>query len=1431
MHKDRLIVVLGMHRSGTSAITRGLKVMGVGLGERMMPPNEEVNAKGFWEDVDINALNIEILKAIDSDWFCLAPIEASHVDKLRNSGYLLRAVELLRKKINGTQIFAFKDPRVAKLLPFWKEVFNHCQLNVNYVIALRHPLSVVKSLAKRDGFVAEHSYLLWLGHVLESLVGSAGRPRLVVDYDLLMQAPDGELQRIAKEFNLEIDPIELQNYKTDFLDQGLRHSAYASTDLLLDTACPAVVREVYNALLHASSNQFSIDDNALQCQISRWSDEFERIRTSLVLADKLLFQKVIAVKNESELAGQISSLNQTVTERDGQIKSLSQAVAEREDQVSSLNQTVTERDGQISSLIDETVRRGEWAMRLTAELEHERTQFHVLASSNSWFITKPLRETRRWFTAPKQQTKRYLKGALSLTKKLYQSLPLSYKTKATHRNALAKYFPKLLLVSGSHSATIPALALPEVSQAMPMESLNQVEFVKTIDLPTSENPYVSIIIPIYGQIDYTLRCLSSIAENAPQVPFEVIIVDDCSPDNSVKILSEVKGIRLIRNAQNQGFIRSCNAGSSVAKGEYLYFLNNDTEVTTGWLDALLRTFHDFPGTGLAGSKLVYPDGRLQEAGGIIWQDGSAWNFGRFQDPQLPVYNYAREVDYCSGASIMVPKALFNELGGFDEHYLPAYCEDSDLALKIREKGYRVIYQPQSTVVHFEGITSGTDITHGTKAYQVENSRKIYERWQRRLSTHQAPGTDVDNAKDRSATRRVLVLDLCTPTPNQDSGSIDAYNHMLLFREMGFQVTFIPEDNFLYMHDYTSALQSVGIEMLYAPYITNVEQHVREFGHRYDLVFISRPTTFERQIKTIRKYCIKSKVLFHTVDLHFLRMNREADLLKSKKMMLAAEEMKQRELALISQADITTVLSSEELALLKNLLPNERIRLLPYSRYIKGTNNGFNERRDIVFVGGYQHAPNVDAVQYFVDEIMPLLRQRLPGVRFYAVGSKPPAEIQALASEDVVIAGFIEDLTPLLDRKRVSVAPLRYGAGIKGKIGTAMAVGLPVVATSLAAEGMSLTNGENVMVADGPEQFAEALVSLYQDEALWRHISHNGLQFAGKAWGAETAWEILTSILADLCIWPNRSAHPLSLYSEVLDPREWAATVKNGLLPIGSVTTRKDYFQLLETSAQLKENDQIAIKLLAQVDGEEFTVDGFCVPCNKKVSFLVDMKSGGQQHADGWTPNWRERLECPLCHMNNRQRLVATLVKQELSNRQGKSVYFMEQVTPIFNWANKTFKQHQLIGSEYLGHEYSGGTVINGIRHEDVENLSFSDGQIELIVSNDVFEHVPNPTIAFAECARVLSPSGIMLSTIPFHSEKELTAIRAKIINGNVEHLSPPAFHGNPVSSDGSLVFNDFGWDLLRVIKDSGFSDVAVDVYASLEYGHFGHGQLVFRACK
>jgi len=466
---------------------------------------------------------------------------------------------------------------------------------------------------------------------------------------------------------------------------------------------------------------------------------------------------------------------------------------------------------------------------------------------------------------------------------------------------------------------------------------------------------------------------------------------------------------------------------------------------------------------------------------------------------------------------------------FDEHYLPAYCEDVDLAIKIRDKSYRVIYQPMSTVIHHEGVTSGTDTSQGTKAHQVENMRKVYERWKNYLQSHQPAGMDIDNAKDRRATHRVLVIDHCTPTPNEDAGSLIIFNLMLLLREMNFQVTFIPEDNFMYIQKDTTALQRAGIEVLYAPYDIDVKKHVKEFGGRYTMALLVRPSVIAHHLKTIRKFCPKAKVLFHTVDLHFLRMSREAVLQSDKVKQEAAIKMKQRELAAICASDASIVVSTAELELLRPELPDTKVHVFPLIMNVQAKSKPLLNRRDIVFVGGYQHPPNVDAVQYFVAEIMPLLRQLLPGVRFYAVGSKTPVELQALASEDVIITGFVEDLAPLLNKMRISVAPLRFGAGIKGKIGTAMAVGLPVVATSLAAEGMSLTDGENILVADGAKAFAEAVAKIYQDEVLWNHISRNGLAFAEQAWGAEAAWGTLAGILRDLNFNPVRGDKKLSLY--------------------------------------------------------------------------------------------------------------------------------------------------------------------------------------------------------------------------------------------------------------------------------------------------------------
>ena len=286
---------------------------------------------------------------------------------------------------------------------------------------------------------------------------------------------------------------------------------------------------------------------------------------------------------------------------------------------------------------------------------------------------------------------------------------------------------------------------------------------------------------------------------------------------------------------------------------------------------------------------------------------------------------------------------------------------------------------------------------------------------------------------------------------------------------------------------------------------------------------------------------------------------------------------------------------------------------------------------------------------------------------------------------------------------------------------------------------------------------------------------------------------------------------------------------DNIKPIASITTQVEFDQLL-VSEPIKKITELENTLIS-TSVEAFTIDGYCVPCSKKVPFLVDMEFGGRREGDRWIPNWRERLECPHCKMNNRQRLVSALVKQALDTSDKKNVYFMEQVTPIYKWAVSTFRNHNIVGSEYLGYEYEGGDIIQGVRHEDVESLSFHDDELDLIVSNDVFEHVPNPRVAFSECARVLKMDGLMLATIPFSTNNDESITRAKLVDGDLEHILSPAYHGNPISEEGSLVFTDYGWDLLQMMRDAGFSDVIVDVYSSAEFAHLGCGQIVFRCIK
>jgi hypothetical protein len=319
--QKRLVVVLGMHRSGTSAITRSLSVMDVSLGNNLIPPVELNNAKGFWEDVEINAINNQMLLALGTDWYRLAPIEQDDIELLNKKGYLIGAVTLLCQKTEGVTVLGLKDPRIIKLLPFWQKVIEKCKLNPSYVITLRHPLSVVKSLAQRDGLDARHGYLLWMGHVIASLSGTNGCDRVLVDYDCLMQSPEFEVNRIAKSLDFKVDPMELQVYQAEFLDENLRHTAFSLDDLMFDKACPQLVLEIYKVLLDVASDKIDIAAQELQNKIFCWAEEFERLKAPLMLADKLFSEKVSNFE-------QIASLHQTLVERDAELSRLNQKLVE-----------------------------------------------------------------------------------------------------------------------------------------------------------------------------------------------------------------------------------------------------------------------------------------------------------------------------------------------------------------------------------------------------------------------------------------------------------------------------------------------------------------------------------------------------------------------------------------------------------------------------------------------------------------------------------------------------------------------------------------------------------------------------------------------------------------------------------------------------------------------------------------------------------------------------------------------------------------------------------------------------------------------------------------------------------------------------------------------------------------------------------------------
>ena len=616
--------------------------------------------------------------------------------------------------------------------------------------------------------------------------------------------------------------------------------------------------------------------------------------------------------------------------------------------------------------------------------------------------------------------------------------------------------------------------------------LDKTEFEK-LKLPDCEEPLVSIIIPVYNQFHYTYNCINAIINHTRGIKYEVILADDVSTDKTQEIENIVENLKVIRNEKNLGFLLNCNNAAKFAKGKYIHFLNNDTSVQRGWLSSLLKLIENDKTIGLVGSKLVYPTGLLQEAGGILWNDASAWNYGRNKSPMAPEYNYVKEVDYISGASIMILKSLWDEIGGFDLRFIPAYYEDSDLAFEVRRHGYKVVYQPESVVVHFEGTSNGTDIAKGVKSYQLANKNKFYEKWQDILKKdHFENGKNVFWARDRSKNRKcILFIDHYVPTFDKDAGARATYQHLKLMAKLGYNIKFIG-DNFLKYEKYTKALENLGIEVLHGQkYMLGWRSWIKENSECIDTVVLSRPHISKKYIDFVRQNT-KATIIYYIHDLHFLREFREYELTKDPKMKLSSEYWKKVELDLMNKSDVVVTFSSYEKKIIDEYFSKDKSVVVPIFIFDKFdyTQKNLLGKKDILFVGGFNHKPNEDAVLWFVEEVWPKILKKVPECKFIVVGSNPTKKVREIASESIIVTGFVtdEELKEYYSHCRVCVIPLRYGAGVKGKTIEAIYNKIPIVSTSIGVEG--LDEIENyVSVANNSYDFADKILEYYENDQL------------------------------------------------------------------------------------------------------------------------------------------------------------------------------------------------------------------------------------------------------------------------------------------------------------------------------------------------------------
>ena len=1118
--KKRIVVVLGMHRSGTSAITRGLQVLGADLGPELMPGIKGENDKGFWEDLGCYRINNRILEKLNSAWDTLGEVSEQALTGEKLAEEYSDAVTLIRDRIAHVSAFAFKDPSTVNLLPFWQEVFAELDLDARYLIALRNPRSVADSLAIRNNFAREKSYCLWMKHYCNALRYGTDRPFVMVDYDRLMKSPFHELDRIAKPLGFGApnpESAEYREYSFEFLSTDLRHSKFVES-VGRDDVMPKFVADLYQVLREEASRKANGTDEALlneQCQ--PLLEKFEQCAPMFSYMDRLDKTERKALRQIEQVRNELAMVRRDLFDARDSISSLEIELQKQKDLVAEsstrLKQVYSRLKRFHRSLLGRIFLITEWIYRVLRLRPNSRSLYLQLVEEARYYLRKEEPPASDYEDdIPAGRLGMMIIIIQYVIRHPYSSLRLVsfYRIKKLVRTVfLADSLTARSWVGARFPVEFEASRKPEI---FPPEFMSEeVGFT----FPETTYPEVSIIIPVYNQYQTTLSCLKAILEHTDEVNYEVIIADDCSNDLTGTIEHRIHNIRVVRGDRNFGFLVNCNNAVAYARGRYVVLLNNDTNVQQNWLGALVKAIKVDCNAGMVGPKFLFKDGALQEAGGIVWNDASGWNYGRGQSPGLPEFNYVRETDYISGACVLFEKQVWDELGGFDPRFNPAYYEDTDFAFQIRARGLKVIYQPESEVVHFEGVSNGTDVGSGIKTHQTINKEVFLKKWRDVLEKeHFANARNVFQARERSATKRTVVfIDHYVPFFDKDAGSRSTYLYIKSMVDTGLNVKFVPA-NFFPHQPYTRILQQLGVEVLFGErYARSWKTWFSDNAQYIDVIYLHRPHITEGFIDHMTRLQPRPKLIFFGHDLHYLRTNREGKIKGDQTIITAAEDWQRRELAIFKKVDKVYYPSEVEVAEVQRVSPGTNVSAIPL--YFLNTPDikqyRHRDRKGLLFVGGFGHPPNVDAVQWFVGKVLPALVREVPDICLHIVGSSVPSSIEKVADEHVKVYGFLsdEDLKALYLKIRVAVVPLRFGAGVKGKILEALQAGVPISTTSIGAEGLPEPY-EVMAIADEPREMAHQLLLLYNEpEECDRYLSKYR-EYIEKNFSQKKIQEIITA---------------------------------------------------------------------------------------------------------------------------------------------------------------------------------------------------------------------------------------------------------------------------------------------------------------------------------